>query len=99
MPVKIDLFGTNERPVFAKFFDFERQVNHIKNDYFDLNQLQEVLAKAKGFIVSVEPNNLHFPVQHQVWDTIRMNQNAEYVDVSEIEKIHEYAVKHGVGPV
>jgi len=99
MPVKIDLLGKNERPVFAKFFDFERQVNYIKNDFFDLTQLQEALTKPKGFIVSFEPENAKYPIQHQAWEDLRSNKKTEYLDASEIDKIQEYAEVHGVVPV
>lgn len=98
MPVRIDLFGKNEWPVFAKFFDFERKVPAIKNDYFDLNQLVEVLENPKGFIISSEPEIAKYPIQHKAWESIRNSNKTEYLDSSEVDKIQDYAVEHGVIP-
>jgi len=96
MPVTIDFFGKNEQPVYAQFFDFERPVNHVKNDFFDLNQLQDAI-KGKGFVVSREPDTIKFPNQHQAWKAIQKSK-IEYVDDSEVQKIEEYALLHGVLP-
>jgi hypothetical protein len=98
MPVKIDLFGKNERTVFAKFFDFERKTDHIKNSFFDLDQMLEVLDKPKAFIISAEPEAEKYAVQHQAWESIRNIKKVDYVDCSEVKKIQEYAVEHGVIP-
>jgi len=97
MPVTIDFFGKNNQPVYAQFFDFERQVNHVKNDYFDLNQLQDAI-KGKGFVISSEPDTKKFPCQHQAWKAIVRNRKIEYLDNSEVEKIEQYAIEHGVLP-
>jgi hypothetical protein len=98
MPVTVDFFGKNERPVYAQFFDFERALNHIKNDYFDLNQLQTVVENAKGFVVSAEPDSDKYSVQHEAWNAVRAIKTVEYLDISEIDKIEEYAIQHEVHP-
>jgi hypothetical protein len=98
MPVTVDFFGKNERPVYTQFFDFERALNHIKNDYFDLKQLQDVIMDGKGFVVSAEPDSERFSVQHQAWNAVRSIKEIEYVDMKEIEKIEIYAIEHGVQP-
>ena len=98
MPVTIDFFGKNETPVYAQFLDFERAINHVKNDFFDVDQLIEVI-NGKGFVVSKEPDPLKFPNQHQAWTALWRSPKTEYVDSSEIERIYEYAVEHGVVPI
>ena len=97
MPVTIDFIGKNERPVFAQLFDFERPLSPIKNDFFDLQQLQDVIA-GQGFVVSWEPDIEKFATQHQAWNALRSMKDLEYIDESEIDKLEEYAVQHGVKP-
>ena len=97
-PITIDLFGKNENIVFAQFVDMERHFNHIKNDYFDLKELKEVIREAKSFLVSAEPDTEKFPKQHEIWTHIRTNREFDYVDISEIDRIREYADLHGVKP-
>lgn len=99
LPVKIDLLGQNEIPVFAQFLDFERKIQFIKNDYYDLKQLSEVLKNGKGFIVSSEPDELKYAQQHSAWNAIRKSDVGEYLDLTEVEKIKEYAEMHGVKPL
>ncbi|HNW54108.1 MAG TPA: hypothetical protein PKN21_07550 [Bacteroidales bacterium] len=98
MPVTIDFFGKNEKPVYAQFLDFEKAINHVKNDYFDVDQLIETI-KGKGFVISKEPDSVKFPNQHQAWTALRRSPKTEYVDSTEIERVYEYAVEHGVVPI
>jgi len=98
IPVKIDLFGKNEQPVFAQFVDFERPINHIKNEFYDLKQLQEVIKMGKGFIISTEPGENKYSIQHTAWEAIRKSKIGEYIDISEVEKVKVYAEAHGVMP-
>jgi len=98
MPVTFDLLGRNEMPVYAKFLDFERALNHIKNDYFDISQLHQVLPKSKGFVVSTEPGMDKWPEQHSIWQTIRRSGNYQYIHAEDIEIVEEYARDHQVRP-
>lgn len=99
MPITIDIFGKNEIPVFGQFIDLERAVNHIKNDYFDIMQLSEVIPNSVKFLISCEPDKHKFIQQHNIWDQLRNDKSYSYTDISEVESIEAYAQKHGVIPV
>lgn len=55
--------------------------------------------KSKGFLISSEPDKSLYLKQHDLWRDLRKNDLAEYIAISEVEKIHEYATKHGVRPL
>jgi len=98
LPITVDLFGKNEHYVLGEFFDLEKNINHIKNDYYDYLQINELFKKGMKFFISAEPDELKFPQQHHFWEEIRRLKNQTYVDMSELEKVEEYARVHGVKP-
>ena len=98
IPLKVDLFGKNNIPVYAQFVDLERNFNHIKSEYYDLLELKKIIQDGVGFLVSGEPDKENFNRQHDIWTSLRKSSEFEFVDVSEVEKIKIYAEKHGVKP-
>jgi hypothetical protein len=99
LPISIDLFGKNERYVMGQFLDLEKNIYHVKNDYFDYHQLTEVYSKSHKFLISSEPNKEKFPQQHYFWNEIRKHRKHQYVDTSELDVIEQYAIQHQVQPV
>lgn len=99
IPVTIDLYGKNERYVIGQFIDFERNINHIKIDYFDLEQIEKIKPESLKFIISAEPEKNKFVHQHSIWEQLRSDDKYEYVDASEVDKIIEYAELHNVTPI
>lgn len=97
-PVSIDLIGKNEIMVFAQFLDMEKPVRDIKYSFYDIKELKEVEQNSKGFLVSTEPDKTDFSKQHLIWNNIRNYKQFEYIDISEVEKIKEYAEEHHVVP-
>ena len=61
-------------------------------------QIKRALPNAKQFVVGFEPDK-HLEINHRIWNNVRQTSEFEYVDVSEAEKITEYAVIHGVIPL
>ena len=99
IPLKVDLSGKNETPVYAQFLDLERKLlTFIKNDYYDLKELKRVIGNGKGFLVTAEPDKELFIKQHNIWSNIRDANEFEIVDVSEVEMINKYAAEHEVRP-
>jgi len=98
MPVKIDLMGKNEIEVFAQTVNMDKNLRSVQLDISDLLLIQKAIPKAKQFLISQEPdkNNVE---NHNVWNNIRQYKELEYVDISEVEKIKNYAVKHCVKPL
>ncbi len=99
LPVTIDLIGKNEVYVLGQFFDLEKNINFIKNDYFDFQQVQATIKSGKRFTISSEPEKSKYPLQHHFWQEIRKQKGLTYVDVSDLEMIESYAKEHGVIPV
>jgi hypothetical protein len=101
-PVKVDLLGKNEIPVYAQTIDLEKNVYHIENDLAQLLFLRLALTsnhkKVKEFVITSEPNKKALK-QHQIWENLRSTKEFEYIDSSEAEKVIEYAEKHGVMPL
>lgn len=99
MPIKIDIIGKNERPVYAQSVDLTKTNYHIQNDLSSIMMLNNAYSKnAQAFIISSEPEKDN-KLQHDIWENLRNGQIAEYVDISEIAKIEEYAKRHGVTPL
>jgi hypothetical protein len=96
--LKVDLIGKNEIPVYAQTIDLERLNYHIQNDLAVILMLNRAFVNAKGFLVSSEPDKILFSHQHETWKTIKAWKESEYVDLSEYERIEEYATEHGVLP-
>lgn len=100
VPIKIDMIGKNERVVYAQSIDLERRTYNIQTDIGIVATLKQIYnGQAQGYIISSEPDKKAYPEQHQTWQNMRDNTLAEYVDVSEIERIKEYADEHNVKPL
>lgn len=99
LPVSIDLFGKNNKYVIGQFFNLEKSIYHIKNEWFDYNQVNEVIKSDKKFVVSGEPEKTKFPQQHYFWEQLRKIKFHTFLDISELGIIEEYARKHDVRPV
>jgi hypothetical protein len=101
-PVKVDLLGKNEIPVYVQAVDLDKMVYHIEYELAQLAFLNlafnEEEKPAKGFVLSREPDKKEFK-QHNIWKQLRSSKQFEYIDLSEPEKILEYAKKHGVQPL
>jgi len=97
-PVKIDLMGKNDIEVFGQTIDFEKKIYSIECNIGNLLQLNRALPKAKQFVIGYEPDK-NLDINHRIWNNIRQSSEFEYVDVSEAEKITEYAIIHGVTPL
>ena len=98
MPVKIDLMGKNEIEVFAQSLDMSKSLRSIENGIADLLHINRAISQAKQFIISSEPDK-SFEINHRIWNNIRKTKEFEYVDISEFDKISNYAQEHGVAPL
>ena len=100
MPLSVDMIGMNSEPVYAQTVDLCRRNYDIQSDLGILAMLNQACKTgSKGFLISTEPNKSLYFKQHELWRDLRKNDLAEFVDISEVEKIHEYATEHGVRPL
>lgn len=101
-PVRVDLLGRNEIPVYVQAVDLDRIVYHIENDLAQLAFLklafEELNQNAKGFVLTREPDKKE-QKQHDIWKQLRSNKQFEYIDLSEPEKVLQYAEAHNVIPL
>ncbi len=98
MPIKMDLMGKNDRAVFAQSIDMSRSLRSIENGIADLLHINRAISDSKQFIISSEPSK-SIKINHRIWNNIRNTKEFEYVDISEFDKISNYALKHGVEPL
>lgn len=97
-PVKVDLLGKNENEVFAQTIDFEKRSQSVEFYIGTLLQINKALPNAKQFVIGYEPNK-DLTTNFQIWNNIRQSNDFEYVDISEANKIKEYAKMHDVKPL
>lgn len=102
MPVKVDLLGENGVPVYVKSIDMDRRVYDIEYDIGILLSLNTAFnqnkQKAKGFVLAQEPTQ-NDSEKYAIWNELRKEAFFDYVDVSESEKILEYAENNKVHPL
>lgn len=98
IPLKFDLVGKNDREVFAKSIDLERRKYNVEHDVNAFYPIKDLSPKSKKFIISAEPDK-RYVSQYQVWKNLRNTSWLEYVDVSEVEKLREYAEINGIRPL
>lgn len=96
--VKVDLMGKNEIKVFGQSIDFEKKNNSIEYTVGNLLQIKRAFPDAKQFVIGFEPNK-NLEVNHRIWENIRQISDFDYVDISDVERITEYAIEHGVTPL
>ncbi|WP_159523703.1 hypothetical protein [Sunxiuqinia indica] len=97
-PIKIDLMGKNDIEVFAQSIDFDKKTYSIEYNIGNLLQLFRALPQAKQFVLGIEPSK-KLEVNHRIWNNIRSSYEFEYVDISEADRVIEYAQTHGVKPL
>ncbi len=97
-PLKFDLAGKNEIPVFVKSIDLERRKYNVEHDINFLYPLKNLSPESKKFIVTKEPHQ-NFGVQHEIWQNLKNSDWLEYIDISEVDKLREYAELHHVVPL
>lgn len=97
-PVKIDLMGKNDIEVFAQSIDFDKEIRSIEFNVGNLLQINRAIPTAKQFVLGFEPGKQN-KIHHRVWNNIRKNADFDYVDISESDRIEEYAQTHGVTPL
>jgi len=98
IPLKFDLVGKDEHKVFAKSIDLERRKYNVEHDVNAFYPIKDLSPKSKKFIVTTEPDK-KYKIQHQIWENLRHANWLEYIDVSEAEKLREYAQTHDVEPL
>lgn len=101
MPVNVDIIGKNEIEVIGQIIDFERPIYNISQDVGVINILMDAFEQGKshGFLVGNEPDKTTYPKSHSAWDDLRKWNKLEYLAWDEIDKVKEYAEKHGVKPL
>jgi len=98
IPLKFDLVGKNDYEVYAKSIDLERRKYNVEHDVNAFYPIKDLSPKSKKFIISAEPDK-KYQIQHQIWKNLRDSNWLEYLDISEAEKLREYAQAHNVEPL
>lgn len=103
VPVKITLIGQNEVATFVQSLDMEKRIDVLSNSISEILFLQKAFStsheKSIAMAITHEPDKEIFPKQHDIWKQLRNTKDITNYDISEAEKIIEYAEKHGVRPL
>lgn len=101
-PVKIDFSGKNEIDVYAQTLDMEQPHHHIAAHINAFGQLKNTYAennvRMQDFLLCQEPSK-SLRKQHDIWEQLRETKKFNLVDISESQKIIDYAVEHEVKPL
>ncbi len=101
-PVKIDFSGKNDIDVYVQTLDMEQPSHHIAYHINAFGQLKAAYAEnnmhMKDFLLCEEPSK-HLKKQHDIWLQIRTTGKFNYLDISDSQKIIEYAIIHDVKPL
>jgi len=102
VPVKVDLIGRNGQDVFVRTIDTsggpEKLANEISTFYVLTDTYRKNKVPFQDFLVAEEPDKKQ-KKQHNIWQQVRASRDFHYLDLSEAEKIMEYAIRYDVKPV
>lgn len=102
VPVKITLIGQNEIATFVQSLNMEKRVDGLSNDISEILFLQKAFSNSNknctAMAITHEPDKKLFPKQHDIWNQLRNISDIKSYDISDSEKVIEYAEKHGVLP-
>lgn len=100
-PVKIDLIGRNGQDVLVRTVDTSSGPEKISNEVSSFYMLVDTYRKnnmpMQDFIIAEEPMRKN-KKQHEIWREIKESGSFNYLDISEGEKLKEYAIQHHVVP-
>ncbi|SEM57251.1 hypothetical protein SAMN04488505_10576 [Chitinophaga rupis] len=93
------MIGKNGIDVFVQSIEMTSNQNQIINEISTFYLLKDTYKRnkkeCKDFILSQEPPK-EYKKQHEIWNQPVESQQFNYVDVTESEKIIEYAEPHNV---
>lgn len=101
VPVQVDFVGRNGIDVFVQTIDTSSQPGTMIKDVSTFYLLKETYKKnntpLKDFLLSKEPPQ-QLKKQHDLWMHFYKSKEFNYVDISEANRIIEYAEENGVKP-
>ena len=103
VPVRVDFTGKNEIDVYAQTVDMEASPQTVTSHINAFVQLKTTYVENNvpmhDFMIAEEPDKKRFPKQHEIWKQLRSSSILNYLDLSDSEKIIEYAEEHNVVPL
>lgn len=104
VPAKVWFFGKNDQEVTGEAKDFSIQAGHLQQQLnahlFLIEMFKQSKDKkdAKFFMIGDEPSK-SLSENHALWKSIRDVKNLDLVPTTEVQRIEEYMVDHGVEPI
>ncbi|MEM7655427.1 MAG: hypothetical protein AAF399_04805 [Bacteroidota bacterium] len=102
LPTQVSFIGRNDAPMVGRVIDFGKRVYNLQHDLTEMYTLVKAFeengeSNGKYFVIGQEPSQSK-EKEHITWATISRSKTVDYVDVTEIERVAEYAQSHGVEP-
>lgn len=102
VPVTVSLIGQNEVATFVQSLNLEKRTDKLSNDISEILFLQKAFSTSKkessAIAITQEPDKKLFPKQHEIWQQLRNTKDIINYDISEAQRVIEYAKKHDVRP-
>jgi hypothetical protein len=102
VPVTVSLIGQNEVATFVQSLNLEKRTDKLSNDISEILFLQKAFSTSQKESVSIaitqEPDKRSFSKQHEIWQQLRNTKDIINYDISEAQRVIEYAEKHDVRP-
>jgi hypothetical protein len=102
VPVTVSLIGQNEVATFVQSLNLEKRTDKLSNDISEILFLQKAFSTSQKESVAIaitqEPDKKLLPKQHEIWQQLRNTKDIINYDISEAQRVIEYAQKHDVRP-
>ena len=102
VPVKITLIGQNKAATFVQSLDMEKRIDLLSNNISEILFLQKAFSslheKSTAMAITQEPDKKLFPKQHDILEQLRKINDIKSYDISEADRVIEYAEEHDVEP-
>jgi len=102
VPVTVSLIGQNEVATFVQSLNLEKRTDKLSNDISEILFLQKAFSSSQKESVAIaitqEPDKKLFPKQHEIWQQLRNTKDIINYDISEAQRVIEYAEEHRVRP-
>lgn len=102
VPVTVSLIGQNEIATFVQSLNLEKRIDKLSNDISEILFLQKAFSTSEkesvAMVITQEPDKQLFSKQHEIWQQLRNTKDIINYDISDAEKVIDYAKEHDVRP-
>jgi hypothetical protein len=100
LPTRVSFIGRNDAPMVGRVIDFSKRAYNLQHDLTEMYTLVKAFeengeSRGKYYVIGQEPSQSQ-KKEHATWAAIHRSKTVEYVDLTETERIAEYAQAHNL---